>query len=54
MFANIRVRNADGTIVEIPALKGDPGEPYVLTEEDKTSIVDEVLEAIPIWEGGSY
>jgi hypothetical protein len=43
MAAIIRVRNADGTIVEIPALKGDPGDKSAvlyteqsLTEEQKT------------------
>jgi len=34
--------------------KGDPGDDYVLTESDKTEMVNAVLSALPTWEGGSY
>ena len=38
----------------IKGAKGDKGDPYTLTEEDKTTIVSDVLSALPTWEGGSY
>lgn len=34
--------------------QGIPGNDYVLTEADKTSIANTVLGLLPTWEGGSY
>ena len=34
--------------------KGDPGDTYILTEQDKTDIVNNVLELIPKWTGGDF
>lgn len=34
--------------------QGIPGNDYVLTETDKTSIANTVLGLLPTWEGGSY
>ena len=34
--------------------KGDKGDPYTLTDEDKIAIVDAVIEALPVWQGGMY
>lgn len=34
--------------------KGDKGDPYTLTDTDKAIIVNSVLDALPLWEGGSY
>ena len=46
-MANIlRIRNADGTWSDIPALIGPKGDSYVLTEDDKAEIVNEVLSQI--------
>lgn len=39
----ITVRDADGNIIEIPALKGDS---YVLTEADKQEIAETVIEML--------
>lgn len=55
MAAIIRVKNADGSVVEIPALKGDPG--YTpqkgidyYTEEDKAEIEQAVAEKVSFTE----
>lgn len=32
-------------------IKGDKGDPYVLTEDDKTELVQSVLEALPTYNG---
>lgn len=62
MAAILRVRLADGTVVEVPAIVGPAGptgpapvrgDDY-WTEDDKTEIINEVLETLPTWEGGSY
>lgn len=34
--------------------KGDPGDPYKLTEEDITRIADTVIDTLPKWSGGNY
>lgn len=36
----LRVRDNEGKTVEIPAIKGDPGKDYVLTDEDKAEIAE--------------
>lgn len=52
MSAILRVRQEDGTVIEIPAIvgpKGDPGEngeDYVLTDADKEEIATAVKTAI--------
>lgn len=48
----LTVTSASGT--SSANLKGEKGDPYTLTEADKQSIVDSVIEALPTWEGGSY
>ena len=48
MSSILRVRDENGNIIEIPALKGDKGDPYKLTEADKTSIKDEVVAEIDV------
>lgn len=35
-------------------IKGPQGPAYVLTAADKAEIVDDVLDALPVWTGGSY
>ena len=35
-------------------IKGPKGPAYTLTESDKAEIVDDVLAALPTWQGGSY
>lgn len=34
----LRVKDAEGNIIEIPAIKGDKGDAYILTEADKEEI----------------
>ena len=34
--------------------KGDPGDTYVLTEQDKNDIINMVLDLIPRWTGGDF
>lgn len=87
-MAILRVRDADGNITDIPAIKGEKGDPGKdgtmsfedLTDEqkaslkgdkgekgdtpvkgtdywtasDKAQIVNDVLNALPTWNGGSY
>lgn len=40
--------------VSIKGAPGAPGDDYVLTAADKAEIVSEVLDALPVWTGGSY
>ena len=44
-MAILKIKDADGNIYDIPAIKGPKGDPYTLTEEDKEQIVKEVLES---------
>ena len=50
-MAILRVRDDDGNIFEIPAIKGDKGDKgdpgYVLTDSDKAEIIEGVLSALP-------
>lgn len=46
--------SADSPWVGIPAIKGEQGEPYVLTEEDKAEIKEYIDEALGVIENGSY
>ena len=47
----LKIRDENGNIIEIPALKGDRGEPgadgkdYVLTDDDKQEIASIVAES---------
>lgn len=34
--------------------KGDPGDDYILTEDDKREVANIVLTMLPTWNGGSY
>ena len=48
------VRDENGKLVPIYTIKGDKGEkgdPYILTEADKTEIVNSVIEALPKYNG---
>lgn len=42
MSAILRVRQEDGTVIDIPALVGPKGEDYVLTDADKEEIATAV------------
>ena len=45
----LRIKQEDGTWVEIPALigsKGDKGDPYILTDADKTAIATMVKNSL--------
>ena len=48
----LTVTSASGTTSA--NLKGEKGDPYTLTSSDKASIVSDVINALPTWEGGSY
>lgn len=55
----LRVKDENGNIIPIPAIKGDPGKSPVVgvdyfTEEDKEEMVAAVLAALPTAEGGSF
>lgn len=39
-MAILRLRDANGNYIPIPAIKGEPGKDYVLTEADKQEIAD--------------
>jgi len=36
------------------AAKGDKGDPYNLTDEDKEEITQQILATLPVWNGGNY
>jgi hypothetical protein len=42
----LRVRDNEGKIIDIPAIKGDPGKDYVLTEADKAEIAEQAAALI--------
>lgn len=42
----LRVRDNEGNVVGIPAIKGDPGKDYVLTEADKEEIAEQAAALI--------
>ena len=39
-MAVLKIRDENGNVIEIPALKGDKGDSYILTQSDKTEIAD--------------
>lgn len=43
MASILTVRDKDGNIIDIPAIKGDKGDPYKLTETDKTAIKEAII-----------
>lgn len=47
-MAILKIRDADGNVQEILAIKG---EDYVLTEEDKEEIADLVIEKLSVYSG---
>lgn len=64
-MAILRVKDAEGNIHDIPAIKGEKGDKgdkgYTpikgtdyWTASDKSQIVSDVLSALPTWNGGSY
>lgn len=58
----LTVRDAEGNIVSIPAIKGEKGDDGhtpvkgtdYWTASDKSAVVADVLSALPTWNGGSY
>lgn len=45
-MAILKFRDANGEIHEIFAIRGEPGEDYVLTDDDKTEIANSVTDSI--------
>lgn len=39
-MAILKVKDANGNVIDIPAIKGEPGKDYVLTDADKQEIAD--------------
>lgn len=52
----VSITTASGTqsFDVLDGAKGDKGDPYTLTEADKTEIANAVLDALPTWNGGAY
>ena len=67
----LRVKDLNGNVQEIPALRGEKGEKGATgpqgpaghtpvkgtdywTAADQTSMVNDVLAALPTWSGGAY
>lgn len=46
MIPVLRVRDNEGNVIGIPAIKGDPGKDYVLTEADKEEIAEQAAALI--------
>lgn len=42
----LRIRDADGNVQEILAIKGNKGDPYTLTDADKQAIANAVATAL--------
>ena len=42
------IRNANGELIPVPTLKGDPGANYVLTEADMAEIAEQASELVNI------
>ena len=51
---NEAVANAFEQAKQNGDFKGEPGDDYTLTKEDKDYIANIVLEELPKWTGGSY
>ena len=54
MASILRVRNGNGEWIDIPALVGPKGDSYVLTEDDKAEIANEVLSELLSGDEVSY
>lgn len=57
MAAILKIKDENGNWIAIPAIQGEKGEngkDYILTEADKIEMVNMVLAALPLWEGGAY
>lgn len=50
-MAILRVKDKDGNVIDIPAIKGEPGNDYVLTSADKTEIANIVVDLLPKYNG---
>lgn len=50
----LKIRDANGNVQEILAIKGEDGKDYVLTEADKEEIVDMVMERLGNGDEVSY
>ena len=53
-MAILRIRDANGNIQEVLAIKGEKGDKYVLTEEDKREIAETVIEMLQNGDEVSY
>lgn len=56
MTTILRVRDNDGNIVDIPAIKGAKGDKPIkgvdyFTADDKQEIVDDVIASLPVYNG---
>lgn len=56
MTTILRVRDNDGNIVDIPAIKGAKGDKPIkgvdyFTTDDKQEIVDDVIASLPVYNG---
>ena len=45
-MAILKIRDADGKVQEIPVIKGDKGDNYVLTDEDKREIANMIAASV--------
>jgi len=46
-MAILKIKDAEGNVQEILALKGEKGEDYVLTEADKQEVATKTIEKLP-------
>lgn len=47
MASILKVKDQNGKIINIPVIKGDKGDSYILTEADKSEIKDAILQELP-------
>ena len=55
-YAIVKIKNANGEWIDIPAIKGEKGDTPIkgvdyFTEEDRQAIVDEVVATLPVYNG---
>jgi hypothetical protein len=50
-MAILKIRDANGNVQEILAIKGEKGDAYSLTPDDKTEIVNAVIAELPVYNG---
>jgi hypothetical protein len=53
-MAILKIRDENGNVQEVPAIKGDKGDAYVLTDADKQEIANIVLAQIHNGDEVSY